>query len=150
MRSINVGLSTSYGCNPSFLNLSLMASISDGLNPCSMILLTNAANCGSCQPFWGLSSVCTKSKPLNGWSTTIRPKRWTPHSLQALRWMAADSSMMWSLSPLAVTETASLGITPTTEKRAPLGFQHFEQPQAWLCATLLASVTSTFLVGQWQ
>ena len=57
---------------------------------------------------------------------------------------------MDSLLSFAVTLRLETGITPTTEKRAPLGFQHLEHPHAWLWATLLVSVTSTGLLWQRQ
>lgn len=41
-------------------------------------------------------------------------------------------------------------MTPITAKSAPEGFQHCEQPQAWLWRTFADSVTSTLLVEQWQ
>lgn len=56
----------------------------------------------------------------------------------------------WSLDALAVTWTLSRGKTPTIENRAPAGFQHLEQPQAWLCATLLFRETTTWLDAQRQ
>lgn len=49
-----------------------------------------------------------------------------------------------------MTAKASRGTTPTMEKREPAGFQHLEQPQAWLWATLLFRVTLTLLDEQWQ
>jgi hypothetical protein len=57
--------------------------------------------------------------------------------------MAALLSITASLWPLAVTESWSLGITPTREKRDPDGFQHLEHPQKWLWETLLERVIST-------
>lgn len=49
-----------------------------------------------------------------------------------------------------MTARASRGTTPTMEKREPEGFQHLEQPQAWLWATLLLRVTLTLSDGQRQ
>src|SRR6186713_1162209 len=80
----------------------------------------------------------------------MRPKRCTPQLEQAFRWMAALSSTTLIFCPLAVTLTLSIGVTAMTEKRAPLGFQHLEQPQAWLCRTLPVISTSTLSLGQWQ
>lgn len=42
--SINGGLRQSYGCNPASFNLFLTSVILSGSNPCSMMLLTKAAN----------------------------------------------------------------------------------------------------------
>jgi hypothetical protein len=42
----------------------------------------------------------------------------------------------------------SLGTTATIEKLAPAGFQHFVQPQAWLCAIAEWIATFTACVGQ--
>ena len=50
---------------------------------------------------------------------------------------------MCSLDSPEVIESLSVGTTPTTEKRAEAGFQHLEQPHAWLCRTLLSSLTVT-------
>ena len=55
--------------------------------------------------------------------------------------MAALESTTWSFCSLAVTASLPRGTTATTENRAPSGFQHLLQPQAWLKATSLASVT---------
>lgn len=49
--SISGGDKTSYGSKPTSLNLALTASIPLGSKPCSIMLDTNAANCGSCHPF---------------------------------------------------------------------------------------------------
>src|SRR5918995_6278437 len=57
--------------------------------------------------------------------------------------MAACASTTFSLLPLAVTDSLSRPTTATTANVAPVGFQHLLQPQAWLKATSLASVTST-------
>src|SRR5688572_31126700 len=57
--------------------------------------------------------------------------------------MAACASTTFSLLPLAVIDSLSRPTTATTENVAPVGFQHLLQPQAWLKATSLASVTST-------
>jgi hypothetical protein len=54
---------------------------------------------------------------------------WTPHLLQAWRCMAAFLSTIFSLLFPDVTLTLSRGTTATMEKFAPLGFQHFVQPQ---------------------
>src|SRR5579875_3616846 len=45
-----------------------------------------------------------------------------------------------------MTRRFSRGTTATMEKIAPSGFQHFVQPQAWLCATcpLIATLTGSF------
>src|ERR1700761_8803679 len=59
--------------------------------------------------------------------------------------MAAFSSTIFSLSPFSVTERASLPTTATTENLAPAGFQHLEQPQAWLWATAAPIFTFTGL-----
>ena len=48
--------------------------------------------------------------------------------------MSALESTTFSLSPFSATVTFSCGVTATTEKIAPSGFQHLVQPQAWLCA----------------
>jgi hypothetical protein len=45
---------------------------------------------------------------------------------------------------------AERGITPTMLKIAPEGFQHLEQPQAWLCAMFEVRVIVTGEVLQWQ
>lgn len=47
-------------------------------------------------------------------------------------------------------DKAERGTTPTMLKIAPEGFQHLEQPQAWLCAILELRVTVTGEVLQWQ
>lgn len=64
--------------------------------------------------------------------------------------MVASLSTIESFEAFAVTETASRGTTPTMEKREPEGFQHLEQPQAWLWATLLFKVISTWSEAQRQ
>jgi len=64
--------------------------------------------------------------------------------------MGAEASTMWSLEALAVMERLEVGITPTMEKIAEEGFQHLEQPQAWLWRTFEESETATFSEGQWQ
>jgi hypothetical protein len=43
--------------------------------------------------------------------------------------MVALGSTTFSLSAFAVTESLSRGTTATCENSAPLGFQHFVQPQ---------------------
>src|SRR5215469_6160360 len=73
----------------------------------------------------------------------MRPYICTPHSAQAWRWIGALSSTTFSLWPFAVTPSLSRPITATIENRAPLGFQHFEQPHTWLKAVLPLSVTVT-------
>src|SRR5688500_17713244 len=57
--------------------------------------------------------------------------------------MAAFVSTIFSLSAFAVTLTLSRGATATWENNAPGGFQHFVQPQTWLCAVWLVTVTVT-------
>ena len=47
---------------------------------------------------------------------------------------------------MAETLSLSDGTTPTTLKSALSGFQHLEQPQAWLWATFESRVTSTLLL----
>src|SRR5580765_4710546 len=73
----------------------------------------------------------------------MRPYMCTPQPVQAWRWMVAVASTTLSLLAPAVTLTLSRPMTATTEKVAPAGFQHLLQPQAWLKATSLASVTVT-------
>jgi hypothetical protein len=46
--------------------------------------------------------------------------------------MVAVSSTMINFLAFAITSTLFFGITATCENNAPLGFQHLEQPQAWL------------------
>src|SRR5882672_1535458 len=105
---------------------------------------TNAANSGAAQPLSFESSGCTKSKPKNGWPLfSMRPNMCTPQAVHAWRWIAAVVSTILSFWPLAVTLTLSRPSTATTENTAPSGFQHLLQPQAWLNATSLASVTVT-------
>src|SRR5450432_3330026 len=65
----------------------------------------------------------------------MRPYICVPQTLQACRWIAAEASTTWSLSPFSRTLTFSFNNTATTEKIAPSGFQHLLQPQAWLWAT---------------
>src|SRR5690349_23125190 len=79
----------------------------------------------------------------------MRPYMWTPHFTHAWRWMVADGSTTVSRCGL-LTATFSFGTTATTEKTAPAGFQHFVQPQAWLCATLPLIVTVTGSSVQWH
>src|SRR6185312_14692307 len=55
--------------------------------------------------------------------------------------MVAPGSTTFNLFPLAVTLTLSRDTTATCENSAPLGFQHFVQPQTWLWA--LCAVTDT-------
>src|SRR5258708_7888375 len=100
-----------------------------GLAPDSMIDDTNAANSGGAQPVSFDRSVCMKSNPYNGWALfSIRPYMWTPHSLQACRWMVAVGSTTTSLFPFAFTFRFSRATTATCEKSAPFAFQHFVQP----------------------
>lgn len=49
-----------------------------------------------------------------------------------------------------MTVTAERGTTPTMLKIAPEGFQHLEQPQAWLCATFEEREMVTGELLQWQ
>ena len=60
------------------------------------------------------------------------------------RWIAALGSTIFSFSSCAVTLSLSRETTATWENRAPSGFQHLLQPQAWLCAVWALIVTSTF------
>jgi len=124
MASISGGDRASYGSSTTDLNFERTPSISFGSKPCSMIEETKAANCGSCHPFSSDSSTWMKSSPLKAWSFSIRPKRWTPHSLQAWRRMVAFRFKMCSFSGCAVILTFSTGTTPMTAKRAPDGLQH--------------------------
>lgn len=55
---------------------------------------------------------------------------------------------MCNLDLFAVTFRLSVGTTPTMEKRAFFGFQHWEQPQAWLWRTLDLMVISILSWGQ--
>jgi hypothetical protein len=63
--------------------------------------------------------------------------------VQAWRWIVAEASTILSLFAFDVTETLSRGATATTENKAPSGFQHFVQPQAWLNAVCAATDTAT-------
>src|ERR1700757_2965421 len=65
----------------------------------------------------------------------MRPYMWVPQAVQAWRWITADESTTFSLSPFSSTVTFWRGTTATMEKAAPAGFQHLVQPQAWLWAT---------------
>src|SRR5215471_21777799 len=58
--------------------------------------------------------------------------------------MVAFGSTTFSFDSFAVTLTLSRGTTATTEKSAPPGFQHFVQPQTWLCADCAPIETVTF------
>src|SRR3954464_1748142 len=78
----------------------------------------------------------------------MRPYRCTPHSLQAWRWMVAFESTIASLSAFATTCSRSRGTTATCANSAPFGFQHFVQPQTWLCADCPLICTSTLLREQ--
>src|SRR5580704_8554252 len=75
----------------------------------------------------------------------MRPNMCTPQALKACRWIVADGSTTASLSAFWVTLTLSRDTTATTENSAPLGFQHFVQPQAWLCADCAPTATLTGL-----
>src|SRR5689334_7724619 len=75
----------------------------------------------------------------------MRPYMCTPQALHAWRWMVALGSTTASLSAFSVTFTLSRGATATTENSAPSGFQHFVQPQAWLCADCASTLTLTGL-----
>src|SRR5581483_2098348 len=77
----------------------------------------------------------------------MRPYICVPHALQAYRWMVFEASTICSLSPFSSTVTFCRGTTATTENVAPAGFQHWVQPQAWLCATspLMPTVTGLSL-----
>src|SRR2546422_3263723 len=74
----------------------------------------------------------------------------TPQPVHAYRWIVALGSTTFSLSAFAVTLSLSRGTTATCENSAPAGFQHFVQPQTWLCALWLAIDTVTFLSGHLQ
>lgn len=63
--------------------------------------------------------------------------------MQAWRRIVAAGSRTFSFWALAVTVRFSIGTTPMIAKMAPAGFQHWEQPQAWLCNTFPLMVTST-------
>ena len=71
-------------------------------------------------------------------------------TVQAWRWMSALGSTTFSLSPFSATVTFSCGVTATTEKIAPSGFQHLVQPQAWLWAIWPLISTFTGLLVQAQ
>src|SRR5438270_8560076 len=58
--------------------------------------------------------------------------------------MVALGSTTFSLSAFALTLSLSRGTTATCENNAPLGFQHFVQPQTWLWALWPLMVTATF------
>ena len=81
---------------------------------------------------------------------SIRPYMCTPQPVQAWRWIVLDASTTLSFWPFAVTTTLSRGTTATMLKVAPSGFQHWVQPQTWLCAVFEPRVTSTLSVAQWQ
>ena len=74
----------------------------------------------------------------------------TPQPVQAWRWMVALLSTTFSFSGCAVTCTLSRATTATWANKAPLGFQHLVQPQAWLWAVWAEMVTSTWSLAQWQ
>src|SRR4249919_725435 len=76
----------------------------------------------------------------------MRPYMCTPHSLHACRLIAALESMTFNFSSFAVTLRFSRGVTATCENSASPGFQHFVQPQTWLCAHWPLIVTVTLLV----
>jgi len=115
-----------------------------------MIEETKAAKVGSGQPASRKRSGWTKDRPLKAWSRSTGPYMWTPHSLQAWRWISASLSTTASLSPFSRTLTLSVEATATTEKAAPFGFQHLVQPQAWLWATVPLTETFTGRLAQAQ
>src|SRR3954468_24635618 len=78
----------------------------------------------------------------------MRPYMWTPHSLQAWRWIVALGSTTASLCPFASTLSLSRGTTATCEKSDPFGFQHLVQPHTWLCAACAPIVTWTRFCAQ--
>src|SRR5437773_2072186 len=80
----------------------------------------------------------------------MRPYRWTPQPLQAWRCIAAFGSTIFSLFAFAVTLSVSRGTTATIEDSAPFGFQHFVQPQTWLCADCDLTDTVTASLLHWQ
>src|SRR5262249_42179807 len=59
--------------------------------------------------------------------------------------MAAFASTTFSFCALAVTDTLSLPMTAICANTASSGFQHFVQPQTWLCAVLPFRLTVTGL-----
>ena len=65
------------------------------------------------------------------------------YGVQALRWIAAEASTISRFSSCSVTLSLSRPTTGTWLKIAPLGFQHFVQPQTWLCAVCASTVTTT-------
>src|SRR4029077_9887150 len=73
----------------------------------------------------------------------MRPYMWTPHAVQAYRWIGAFSSTILSLLPLALTVSLSRPMTATMENNDPFGFQHLVQPHTWLKAVLPCSVMVT-------
>src|SRR5438874_2498079 len=77
--------------------------------------------------------------------SSMRPYMCTPQSLHAYRLMIAFGSTTCSLSSFAVTLRLSRGTTAICEKRAPLGLQHFVQPQRWLWADWPLIDTATLL-----
>src|SRR5437773_11737353 len=117
-----------------------------GSAPASMIEDTNAANSGGDQPCSGESSVWMKSTPYSGWFLfSMRPYMCTPQPVHAWRWIVALESTTFSFSAFALTFSLSRGTTATCENNAPLGFQHFVQPQTWLWALCVLIVTATLL-----
>src|SRR5262245_18465600 len=80
----------------------------------------------------------------------MRPYMCTPQPVQAWRWIAALASTTLSFSAPLLTDNLSRGTTATWENCAPAGFQHLVQPQTWLCADWVPTVTSTGLLVQWH
>src|SRR5271157_1964608 len=133
----------SYGSSPICLKWPRTPSIAVGSTPPSIADETKAAKPGSVQPCSLNRSGWMNESPLNGWSLSTGPRIWTPHAVQACLWITALESTTLSLSPFLTTVTLSVGATATIEKAAPAGFQHFVQPQAWLCAIPPSILTST-------
>src|SRR5687767_778918 len=75
----------------------------------------------------------------------MRPYIWTPQLVHACRLIVALGSTTFSLFSFAVTLRLSRGTTATCENSAPLGFQHFVQPQTWLWADWPLIDTATLL-----
>jgi hypothetical protein len=73
-----------------------------------------------------------------------------PQSRHAYRWIAAERSTIWSLSPFSATLSLSRGTTATMENTAPSGFQHLVQPQTWLCADCAPTLTLTGRLVHWH
>ena len=70
--------------------------------------------------------------------------------MQAWRRIVAASLTTLSLWAFFVTSTLSRPTTATWLKTAPSGFQHWVQPQAWLCAVCAPIFTSTLSVAHLQ